>query len=162
MHLSHPCDRRRPRRLVGARSPDKLFALVTLLAATLPSVTVIMYVDRLVGPKLFGFELRTDRVPAWRETGGANSPALVAPAVAIAFDVYGNGILHTQDGVPKTDLGIVSLEAWALGGFIYVCLVALAARCSRTRLPGFPQGSEPPSATLELASDQSPAAETTR
>jgi hypothetical protein len=88
-------------------------------------------------------------VPAWRKTGRANLPALIALPIAIAFGVQRHSIFATH-GIPRTSLGIG-------------CLVALAARSrSRRRLLGFPQGSEPLPATPELAGDESPKVETTR
>ena len=122
------------------QSLTNFFRAVTFLAVAVPSATVIMYTDQLVFPRLLGIVRRLDRVPAWNQAAVANWPAIVSLVAAIVFGSYGSGIMPGQSGFPKSGWGIVPLEAWALGGVLYVVLAFLLARGSdRERILGFPR-----------------------
>lgn len=137
------------------QSLTNFFRAVTFLAVAVPSATVIMYTDQLVFPRLLGIVRRLDRVPSWNQAAFANWPAIVSLVTAILFGSYGSGIMPGQDGSPKTGWGIVPLEAWALGGVLYVVLTFLLARGpNREQILGFPQIDEPvrePDAPLDAA-----------
>jgi purine-cytosine permease-like protein len=123
------------------QSLTHFFRAVTFLAVAVPSATVIMYTDQLVLPRLLGIVRRLDRVPAWNQAAVANWPAIVALVVAILFGSYGSGIMPGQSGSPKTGWGIVPLEAWALGGVLYLATAAVVAgSAARERILGFPAG----------------------
>ena len=122
------------------QSLDNFFRITALLAVTVPSATVIMYTDQLFLPRLLGVRRALDRVPAWSETGAANVPAIIALLAAILFGSYGNGIIPGQGGTPLPGWGIPTLEAWILGGALYVALVAIAKRLPACeRILGFPR-----------------------
>jgi purine-cytosine permease-like protein len=136
------------------QSLTNFFRAVTFLAVTVPSATVIMYTDQLVLPRLLGIVRRLDRVPSWSQAAFANWPAIIALVTAILFGSYGSGIMPGQDGAPKSGWGIVPLEAWALGGALYVVLAFLVARSdARERILGFPHAPE----TAEPADMAAPA-----
>jgi len=121
------------------QSLTNFFRAVTFLAVAVPSATVIMYTDQLVFPRLLGIVRRLDRVPSWSQAAVANWPAIISLVAAILFGSYGSGIMPGQDGVPKTNWGIVPLEAWALGGVLYIVLAFLVRRSdARDRILGFP------------------------
>ncbi|HET6869751.1 MAG TPA: cytosine permease [Solirubrobacteraceae bacterium] len=126
------------------QSLDNFFRAVTFLAVTVPTATVIMYTDQLLLPRLLGIRRHLDRVPSWNQAALANWPGIIALVVAIAFGSYGSGILPGQSGSPLSGWGIVPVEAWALGGFLYTLLAAVVARsASRERLLGFPREASP-------------------
>lgn len=85
---------------------------------TLPSVTVVMCVDRYV--------LRTSRpagVPSWRAAGLANWPGIVAVLAAVLFGAYGLVLFPGQTSAPN--LGLVPVEAWLLAAVLYAVLARL-------------------------------------
>lgn len=123
------------------QSLTNFFRAVTFLAVAVPSATVIMYTDQLVLPRLLGIVRRLDRVPSWGQAAFANWPAIVALVTAILFGSYGSGIMPGQSGSPKSGWGIVPLEAWAIGGVLYLALAAAVARsAAREQILGFPEG----------------------
>lgn len=123
------------------QSLTNFFRAVTFLAVTVPTATVIMYTDQLVLPRLLRITRRLDRVPSWNQAAFANWPGIVALVVGILFGAYGSGIMPGQSGSPKSGWGIVPLEAWVLGGALYLAIAALVARHSRReQILGFPEG----------------------
>ncbi len=78
-------------------------------------------------------------MPAWREVATGNWPGIIALLGMIAFGSYANGILPGQSGNPLNGWGIPTIEAWALGGALYLAIAALVARSpARERILGFP------------------------
>lgn len=134
------------------QSIDNFFRAVTFLAVTVPTATVIMYIDQLVLPKLLGIDRHLERVPSWNQAAVANWPAIVALVVGIAYGSYGSGILPGQDGYPLANFGItgvIPVEAWILSAVVYIGLTAVFARgTAREKVLGFPNGAS--SATLTL------------
>jgi purine-cytosine permease-like protein len=123
------------------QSLTNFFRAVTFLAVAVPTSTVIMYTDQLLLPRVLGIVRRLDRVPSWNQAAFANWPAIVALVSAILFGSYGSGIMPGQNGSPKSGWGIVPLEAWALGGVLYLALAALVVgNAARDRILGFPDG----------------------
>jgi purine-cytosine permease-like protein len=94
-------------------------------AVALPSVTVVMCVDRFV--------LRTgrpmDRIPSWRAAGFANWPGIVAVVVAVLFGAWGLQLFPGQDEAPS--LGLVPVEAWLIAGLLYLALATAVLRTGR-------------------------------
>ncbi len=122
------------------QSLSNFYRITTLLAVAVPGATVIMYTDQLVLPRLLGIRRPLDRVPAWREAALGNWPAIAALVAMVLFGSYGNGIFPWQDGTPLGGWGIPTIEAWVLGGVVYLALAALAARSPAwERILGFPQ-----------------------
>jgi purine-cytosine permease-like protein len=93
-------------------------------AIGVPTATIIMAIDHFVVPRLLRISRPLDKVPAWHETGNANWPAIVALLVAVGLGAWASGLL--PGGAPNLNLGLVPLEAWALGGLLYLGLIALA------------------------------------
>jgi purine-cytosine permease-like protein len=93
-------------------------------AIGVPSATIIMAVDHFIVPRMFRISRPLDRVPSWRETGKANWPAIVALVVAVVFGAWGSGLL--PGGAPSVNLGIVPLDAWAMGAVLYLAGVAIS------------------------------------
>jgi len=121
------------------QSLGNFYRITALLAVTVPGATVIMYTDQLLLPKVLGIRRRLDRVPAWREVATGNWPGIIALLGMIAFGSYANGILPGQSGNPLNGWGIPTIEAWALGGALYLAIAALVARSpARERILGFP------------------------
>jgi hypothetical protein len=129
------------------QSLDNFFKAATFLAVTVPTATVIMYVDQLVMPRLLGVERRLDRVPSWNQAAFANWPGIVALLVGMLYGAYGSGIVPGQDSAPSGILGegVVPFQAWVLGGVLYLALAALAARSAApAKALGFPEGATTP------------------
>lgn len=111
------------------------FSIAGWTSIAVPSVTVVMCVDRFVLPRLSPVE-RPAEVPSWRAAGLANWPAIVAVVVAVLFGAWGLGLLPGQGSTPS--LGLVPVEAWVIAGLVYLGLATLAARTSGARsLLGF-------------------------
>jgi purine-cytosine permease-like protein len=93
-------------------------------AIGVPTATIIMAIDHFIIPRLYGVSRPLDRVPEWHETGGANWPAIVALLIAVGLGAWASGLL--PGGAPSINLGLVPLEAWALGGVLYIAGVGIA------------------------------------
>lgn len=123
------------------QSLSNFYRITALLSVAVPGATVIMYTDQLVLPRLLGIRRSLAHVPAWSETARGNWPAIAALIVMILFGSYGNGIFPGQSGNPLSGWGIPTIEAWALGGFLYLGLAAFVVRSpARERILGFPAG----------------------
>lgn len=123
------------------QNSTNFFRAVTFLAVTVPTATVIMYVDQLVVPRLFHIERALDRVPSWNQAAFINWPGVVALLAGVGFGAYGSGILPGQAGSPLPGWGIVPVEGWIVAALVYLVLVAVVARMpSRERMLGFPAG----------------------
>jgi purine-cytosine permease-like protein len=102
-------------------------------AIGVPTATIIMAVDHFVIPRLFAISRPLDRVPEWHETGGANWPAIAALLIAVGLGAWASGLL--PGGAPSINLGLVPLEAWALGGVLYIAGVGIAQTMRGADLP---------------------------
>jgi purine-cytosine permease-like protein len=107
---------------------DGFFTVASWSAIAVPSVTVVMCVDRFVLPRL-GLRRPADGVPTWRAAGLANWPGIAAVLTAVAFGAWGLGLLPGQHAVPS--LGLVPVEAWLVAGVVYLVLAAVALRTPR-------------------------------
>jgi purine-cytosine permease-like protein len=101
------------------------FEVAGWTSIALPSATVVMCVDRFVVPRLSGLD-RGTVVPSWRAAGLANWPAIIAVLVAVLFGAWGLNLLPGQQSAPS--LGLVPVEAWLLGGLLYLGLGLAAAK----------------------------------
>jgi purine-cytosine permease-like protein len=131
---------------------SNFFRVTTWLAVSVPTATVIMYVDQLLLPRLLkGYTRRMDKVPAWDQVAKGNWPGIVTLLVAVSFGAYGSGVFPGQAGSPLDGWGIVPVEAWILAAILYTALVALTWRLPNGKsILGFPQTaleSEPAAAT---------------
>jgi purine-cytosine permease-like protein len=116
------------------------FKVGGFLSITVPSATVIMVVDQLVLPRLFGINRAVTPVPAWREVGFANWPAIAALVVAVVYGAFASSLLPFSATVEDRYWGPVPLECWAIAALLYLALVALArskARASLHMILGF-------------------------
>jgi hypothetical protein len=109
---------------------DGWFKVAGFLAITVPCATVIMVVDQLLLPRVFGISRPLRRVPAWSEAGAVNVPAVVALLASVAFGVIGladlpGGWIYSS---PPNSWGPVPVEAWALSGVLYLAGVAVARK----------------------------------
>lgn len=93
----------------------------------LPSVTVVMCVDRFLVPR-FGVR-RPGGVPRWRDAGFANWPGIAAVLAAVGFGAWGLGLFPGQESTPSA--GLPSVEAWLLAGVLYAALAGVAAKFPR-------------------------------
>ncbi len=107
------------------------FKVAGFLAITVPSATVIMVVDQLVLPRLFGIKRAVAPVPAWRDVGFANWPAIAALVVAIVYGAFASSLLPLSATVEDRYWGPVPLECWAIAALLYLILVAI----TRSRAP---------------------------
>jgi purine-cytosine permease-like protein len=122
------------------QSLANFFRVATWLAVSVPTATVIMYVDQLLFPKLFGIDRNIEKVPSWSEAAPGNWPAIIALVVAVFFGAFGSGILPGQSGSPYPSWGIVPFEAWVLAAVLYIALTAIARRTARPEaILGFPK-----------------------
>ena len=101
------------------------FRVTTWLAITVPTASVIMYVDQLLLPKLLaGYKRPTKVVPSWNQTARGNWVGVVVLVVAVAFGAYGSGVGPGQAGSPLAGWGIVPVEAWIMAAVLYSVIVA--------------------------------------
>jgi purine-cytosine permease-like protein len=118
--------------LVNYQFTNGFFKVAAFLAITVPTATVIMYIDHFVLPRLFGISRPLMRIPAWSETAWFNWPALVALCGSVFFGAWASGIVPYED--PTRLWGIPPLEAWALGGVTYIAGVAVTRTLASDRL----------------------------
>ncbi len=121
------------------QSLNHFFRIATWLAVSVPTATVIMYVDQLVLPRLLKIDRRMADVPAWNQVARGNWPGIVALLLGTGFGAWTSGVLPWQDGSPYPGWGIGPFEAWLLAGAVYIVLAAAVSRAKhRTSLLGFP------------------------
>jgi purine-cytosine permease-like protein len=120
--------------IVNYRITNAWFAVPVLLAITAPSATTIMAVDRLVLSRLFGISRSLQHIPAWRETGRANWPAIGALLIATGYGAVASAILpgHALYATPR-NWGPVPLESWLLASVLYLVIVAALHRRANIR-----------------------------
>jgi hypothetical protein len=120
--------------IVNYRITNAWFAVPVLLAITAPSATTIMAVDRFVLSRLFGISRSLQHIPAWRETGRANWPAIGALLIATGYGAVASAILsgHALYATPR-NWGPVPLESWLLAGVLYLVIVAALHRRANIR-----------------------------
>lgn len=107
------------------------FKVTTWLAVTVPTASVIMYVDQLLLPRLLkGYKRRTEVVPSWEQTAKANWIATTVLVVCVAFGAYGSGVAPGQAGSPLAGWGLVPVETWILAAVLYTVLVSLIWKSS--------------------------------
>ncbi len=100
------------------------FRVTTWLAITVPTASVIMYVDQLLLPKILsGYKRPTKVVPSWEQTARGNWMGIAVLIVTVAFGAYGSGVAPGQDGTPLAGWGIVPVETWILAALLYTVLV---------------------------------------
>lgn len=122
------------------QNSSNFFRAATFLAVTVPTTTVIMYIDQLLLPKLLGINRALDRVPSWNQAASINWPGVISLVVAIGFGAYGSGILPGQSGSPLSGWGIVPVEGWIIAALLYIVLSWVFMRLGDTeRLLGFPK-----------------------
>ena len=104
------------------------FKVASFLAVSVPCATVIMVVDHFLLPRLFRISRPLTHVPQWEETGLINWPATLALLGAVFFGVTGTASWPHGwlEATAPNSWGPVPLEAWILGGVLYVVLVAVA------------------------------------
>jgi cytosine permease len=105
---------------------EGFYKVAAVSAIAIPTATVIMIMDNLVVPRLFGIERSLAKVPRWEETAKANWPALISLIVAIGFGAWASGVLPGQS--TEDAVGIPPLEAWVLAAFLYLIFTAIAKR----------------------------------
>jgi purine-cytosine permease-like protein len=118
------------------------FKVASFLAVTVPSATVIMFVDHFMLPRLFRISRPLTQVPAWEDAGLINWPATVALLGAVFFGVTGTASWPRGwlESTPPNSWGPVPLEAWAIAGAGYLALVAVARAVGPVRSQlGFPK-----------------------
>ncbi|MEI7779660.1 MAG: cytosine permease [Actinomycetes bacterium] len=117
------------------------FRVTTWLAVSIPTATVIMYMDQLLLPKIFkGYDRNMSKVPAWDQVAKGNWPGIVSLLVAVCFGAYGSGVFPGQSGYPLDGWGIVPVEAWIIAAVLYTILVGLTWRLPNGKaILGFPK-----------------------
>ena len=106
--------------------------MAAFLAITVPTASVIMFIDHFLLPRWFGISRPLLKVPSWSETAWFNWPALVALCGAVFFGAWGSGIVPGED--PTRLWGVPPLEAWVLGGVTYVVGVWLTTAIAPDRV----------------------------
>ncbi len=138
------------------QNTTNFFRVTTWLAVTVPTATIIMYVDQLLLPRLLkGYRRSIEVVPSWEQTAKGNWPGIVALLVGVVFGAYGSGVFPGQDGSPLNGWGIVPVEAWILSACLYMALVSYTwKRPNGKQMLGFPATAldvaEPASVTAAL------------
>ena len=110
--------------LVNYEITNGFFKVAAFLAVTAPCATVIMCVDHFLLPRMFGISRPLMKIPRWSEASIGNWPAILALALAVLFGSWGTGIFPGEN--PNRYWGPAPLEAWILGGLLYIAFVAIA------------------------------------
>jgi purine-cytosine permease-like protein len=143
--------------LVNYHFTNGFFKVAAFLAITVPTASVIMFIDHFLLPRWFRISRPLLKIPAWSDTAWFNWPGLIALCGAVFFGAWASGIVPGEDSTRLW--GIPPLEAWVLGGVTYVAGVALVQAFAPARVKqilGFSRnviGEEvPPEAVLDMAS----------
>jgi len=118
--------------LVNYVFTNGFFKVAAFLAITVPVATVIMFIDHFLLPRWFGISRPLLEIPSWSETAWFNWPALIALVAAVCFGAWGSGIVPYED--PSRYWYIPPLEAWVLGGVLYVIGVLIARALARRKV----------------------------
>jgi purine-cytosine permease-like protein len=109
--------------LVNFEITNGFFKVAAFLAVTAPCATVIMCVDHFLLPRIFGISRPLMKIPRWTDASIGNWPAILALALAVLFGSWGTGIFPGEN--PNRYWGPAPLEAWILGGILYIVFVAI-------------------------------------
>jgi len=118
--------------LVNYHFTNGFFKVAAFLAITVPTASVIMFIDHFLLPRWFRISRPLVKIPAWSETAWFNWPALIALCGAVFFGAWASGIVPGED--PTRLWGIPPLEAWVLGGVTYIAGVALVQALAPSRV----------------------------
>ena len=143
--------------LVNYQFTNGFFKVAAFLAITVPTASVIMFIDHFLLPRWFGISRPLVKIPAWSQTAWVNWPGLIALCGAVFFGAWASGIVPGEDGTRLW--GIPPLESWVLGGVTYVAGVWLVQQLAPARvkeLLGFSRvvidEVVPPEAVIDIAS----------
>jgi purine-cytosine permease-like protein len=143
--------------LVNYHFTNGFFKVAAFLAITVPTASIIMFIDHFLLPRWFGISRPLMKIPSWAETAWFNWPALIALCGAVFFGAWASGIVPGED--PTRLWGIPPLEAWVLGGVTYIGGVWLVQALAPDRvkeLLGFSRivinEEVPPDAVIDIAS----------
>src|SRR5262249_53372967 len=131
--------------------------VAAFLAITVPTASVIMFIDHFLLPRWFGISRPLVKIPAWSQTAWFNWPALIALCGAVFFGAWASGIVPGAD--PSRLWGVPPPEAGGLGGGTDIAGVWLVQAVAPTRvreLLGFSRvvidEQVPPEAVIDIAS----------
>ncbi len=143
--------------LVNYHFTNGFFKVAAFLAITVPTASVIMFIDHFLLPRWFHISRPLLKIPAWSATAWFNWPGLIALCGAVFFGAWASGIVPGEDSTRLW--GIPPLEAWVLGGVTYIAGVWLVQQLAPTRVKeilGFSRDvireQVPPEAVLDIAS----------
>ena len=143
--------------LVNYHFANGFFKVAAFLAITVPTASVIMFIDHFLLPRWFGISRPLVKIPAWSQTAWFNWPALIALCGAVFFGAWASGIVPGEDS--SRLWGIPPLEAWVIGGVTYIAgvwLVQAVAPLRVRELLGFSRvvidEQVPPDAVIDIAS----------
>jgi purine-cytosine permease-like protein len=109
--------------LVNFEITNGFFKVAAFLAITVPSASVIMYIDHFLLPKLFGISRPLMKIPSWGDTALFNWPGLIALCAAVFYGAWASGIVPGESAARYW--GPAPLEAWAIAGALYIAGVAV-------------------------------------
>ncbi len=102
------------------------FRVTTWLAITVPTASVIMYVDQLLLPRILpSYKRPTNVVPSWEQTARGNWVGICVLIITVAFGAYGSGVAPGQAGSPLAGWGLVPVETWVAAALLYSAVVAV-------------------------------------
>jgi cytosine permease len=118
---------------------NSFFIVANISGIFVPCATTIMAIDHFVVPRLFGLKRPTDKVTSWANTAMVNWVGLVALIVALVVGAYTGGLIPGTSGFGTTNIGLPTLQSWAVAAGVYLIGVAVVKNSKNVyRLLGYP------------------------
>ncbi len=111
--------------LATAGSAESLSSIASLNCVILPVMTVIMFCELFVVKKLWLHDSDISAVLPLNTLPTFKWPALIASSIGVCVGVATAGVIP---GLESLYLGVCSVQAWLVGGFIYLVLRYIQVR----------------------------------
>ena len=122
---------------------NSFFIVANISGIFVPCATTIMAVDHFIVPRLFGLKRPTHKVTSWGNTAFINWVGVISLVIALLVGAYTGGLIPGTSGFGTTNIGLPTLQSWAVAAVAYLIGVAVVrGRKDAYRLLGYPHDHE--------------------
>jgi len=125
---------------------NNFFIVANISGIFVPCATTIMAVDYFIVPRLFpSLKRPSNKLTNWGDAALINPVAFVALLIALIVGAYTGGLIPGTAGFGTTNIGLPTLQSWAVAAIVYLVGIAIVrGRSDAYRLLGFPKHFEAP------------------